>query len=96
MDSLGNGAGRVEGDRVFEILGEAFPQFLHGLPDALRAIEGVGTGKLVDGNIGSRLAVEPPDDVVDLRAEFDPGHVAEPDDGAAGILADDDIPKLLG
>ena len=47
-------------------------------------VQGVGAGELEDGQADGRLAVEGAGLVVVLGAQFDAGHIAEPDDAAVG------------
>ncbi|EXI65763.1 MAG: hypothetical protein AW08_02975 [Candidatus Accumulibacter adjunctus] len=75
LDAFGDGQCRVEGDDVVEVGRETLLDLFHQCLGAVRGIEGVGSGDLVEGDEGRRLAVQPPFHVVGLGAEFDPGNV---------------------
>src|SRR5579862_1870722 len=70
---------------------EPFHHFFH----AVGAIEGVRAWELIDRNNRGRLAVQPPPDVVNLRAQLDPGHVPQAHDRSVGIGANDDGAEFL-
>ena len=66
------------------------------LADEPGGLERVRAGALVDREGDRGLAVERAGLVVRLRAELDPGDVAEPDDPAVGVGLEDHVGELLG
>ena len=84
VDRLGDERRRVVDDRVVEPVGEALLELLHLVADQLGGVQRVGAGQLIDRERHRGLAVERAGLVVVLGAQLDRGHVAQPDDAAAG------------
>ena len=82
---------------IGEIVGKPRRQRVHGLADAARHVDRVGPGRLVDADGGRRRAVEAAVAVLRScdRAHLDAGDVLDPNDGAVGIGAQDDVGELL-
>ena len=68
---------------------------LHRRVDRLGRLELVGAGQQVDRHRAGRLAVQPPEGVVVLRAELGAADVLDADHRAGVALADDDVLELL-
>ena len=65
----------VEGDDVVEILREALLALGHQFADGESGLDGIASGRLIDGEKSGGLAVEAADDAVVLRAELDAGDI---------------------
>ena len=89
---------RVVGNGIFQPLGKALGHLVHQRLHFPADLQRVGIGRLVDGDAGRRLAVEAEFLRIGLRAEFDPGDVAEVDQAATlgGLVLDDDAGEFLG
>ena len=95
VDAFGDGKSGVERDGVFKTRRKALLGLGHQILGALSGLDGVGTGKLVNGDDGGRLAVEAALQVVELGAQLDACDIFEAHDGAIGIGANDDLGELL-
>ena len=95
LHSLSDGQGCVEGDDVIEVRRKALFELCHELFGSLGGVNGVGAGKLVEGDEGGRFAVEATDDVVGLRSQFDAGDIPEAHKGPVRLGPYDDLPELL-
>ena len=95
LDARGDGERGVERHDVVQVLGEPRLHLLHQGPRALHRRERVRARELVDGDHRRRLAVEPPLDVVGLRAQLDARHVLDADHRAVGARAHDDVAEVL-
>ena len=91
LDVLADVLGGVVGDAVFQSVGEALGQVVHVLAHLADDIEGIGVGILVHRQRAGRLPVQPPGGIVVFRVELDPGDVAQLDDRAVVVAADDDF-----
>jgi len=69
---------------------------LHQLLGAVRGLQRIGTRHLVEGDEGSRLAVEPALLAIVLGAKFDAGNIADAHDRAVWVGAQHDAAELLG
>ena len=87
---------RVVDDLVVHVRREESPGAGHGVVDRLGRLELVGARQQVDGHRAGRLAVEPAEGVVVLRAELGPADVPDADLGARLRPPDDDVLELLG
>ncbi len=96
VDRLLDERSHVEGDRVVDVVREAFLELLHSVDDALGGSDGVGIGQRPDGEAGVVFAVELASGVQAASAEFDPADVLDADFAAAGVAADDDLLEFGG
>jgi hypothetical protein len=96
LDPFGDRQRRVERDDVVEVGRETLLELLHQLLGAIGGREGVGARHQVERDQRRRLAVEPALLAVGLRAEFDAGDVADANDRAVGVGAQDDVAEFLG
>ena len=78
-DALRDGERRIERDVVLEIAREALRQLFHQRERGVARVERVRARRLVERDDRGRVAVEPPADVVDLRAQLDARDVAHAD-----------------
>ncbi len=87
--------GGVVGDLVLDILREALLESLHGGMYRIGNRDGVGARLQIGGNTDGRFAVGAGDQIIILAPQLDPGDIADPDLGAIGHGADDDVLELL-
>ena len=96
VNAGGDRLGGIERNAVGDAGRESGREFLHALVDGGRGLDGIGPGQLVDRHdAGGRLVVAA-GDAVRLIAQFDARYVAEVQDGAIGVGAEDDVAELLG
>ena len=86
----------VEGDDVVDAVRHRLLQRLHRLPDALRDLEAVRAGLLVDGDQGGGRPVELVLVRVEPQADVRAGDVAELHDGAPVLAGAEDDLLVLG
>ena len=96
MHAFGNSQSGVQGNHIVQVGGKVLLQLPHQFKDFLFILEGIGTGQLIDCHYGGRLTVQFSDDVVELRAQLDPGDVLKAHHGTILIFTDDDVAELLG
>ncbi len=94
IDVLADIASGIEGDAVLDIGREVAGQPVHLGPDRGDNGQRIGVGVLVNGDGGRGLAAEIASLLVGLRAELDPGDVAQEDLRAVGSGPDDDLLKF--
>ena len=70
-------------------------QLGHHYADAIDGCNGVVARQLKDIDNRRGRIVQPPDDVVGLRPQFDPGDIFHPHNGAIFVLANDHVAKIL-
>ena len=80
---------------IIKVRREPVFQLNHEPLDAIRRVNGVGAGKLVQGHYGCGLAVQSAYDVVVLSAKLNAGHVLQANNGAIRSRAEDDFSKFL-
>ena len=87
---------RVVDDLVVHVGREQRLRLAHRLVDRLGGLELVCARQQIDGHRAGRLAVEPSEGVVVLRAQFGAPDVLDADLRAGLSLTDDDVLELLG
>ena len=95
MDAGGDGLGGVERDVVGDAGGEGCGELLHARVDGRGGLDGVRSGQLVDGHDAGRRLVVAARDAVGLIAKLDAGDVAQVQDGAVGVGAENDVAELF-
>ena len=94
-DRLRDELGRIVADIVVEPLGETGLEFDHGVGNAFGGGQRVGAGALGHQHRNRRFPEQEAVGGVVKRAQFNPGHVAQPDGSAVGTGFDDDVFELL-
>src|SRR5271169_4369 len=93
--ALGNGERCVQSNRIVEAGGELFLGGRHEVFSTLGSLNGVGSGKLVNGYDRSWLAIQPALQIVNLGPEVNAGHVLQPDERAVRVSSDHDLAELF-
>ena len=96
VDRGGDKDRRVVGDFPGHVGREAFGHLPHRAPHRGRRRNRVGARRQIDPHCRGRLAVKARNHIGRLRTEFDPRHVAHPDQRAVRLGAHDDRAELLG
>ena len=95
LHAFRHGLRLVERYGVVDVFGKALLHLGHELPDTCRRLHRIGAGQLVNRDHGGGLAIQAADQVVILRAQFDPRHVPHSNCAAIRSLAHDDVSKLF-
>ena len=96
MNAGRDGFGGVERHVVTHARREIHGEFFEALVDQLGGGDGVRPGKLIHRHHTGGRAVVTRREVVHLSAQFNARYVAEVQDGAVGVGADDDVAEFLG
>ena len=93
-DGLRDELGRIVADIVVEPFGETGLELDHGVGNVLGGGQRVGAGALGHQHRNRGFAQQEAVGGVVERAQFDPGHVAQPHGAAVGAGLDDDVLEL--
>ncbi len=95
LDSLGDRACRVERNNEIQVLRKALLQLRHQLLDTGCGLDGIGSRQLICSDHRTGLSIKASGNAVVLRAQFDAGHISDPNDTSIGCFTEDDLAELL-